>query len=211
MVLWQEILPRRYGVLERFNHGYPVKQRSNRTGRIRTLEIGAGYGEHLKYEDISNQEYYSNELRPEMAKRIAERFPSAKVIVGDCQERLPFEEGFFDRILAIHVLEHLRNLPAALMELRRVMKPDGEFSIVIPCEGGWAYNLARDISTRRIFEKRFNMPYDWWIESEHVNMPEEIIEEISVHFEIVDRTFFPFWIPVFKLNLVVGITMRRRP
>ena len=57
-----------------------------------------------------------------MAARIRERHPGVEVLVGDCQQRLPFDDGSFDRVLAIHVLEHLPNLPAALAEIRRLLQ-----------------------------------------------------------------------------------------
>ena len=43
--------------------------------------------------------------------------------------------------------------------------------VVIPCEGGLAYSLARRISAQRIFEKRYGMSYRFFIESEHINVP----------------------------------------
>ena len=46
MARWLEYLPRRGGFVERFNHGYPLRGQK-RAGR--TLEIGAGLGEHLRY------------------------------------------------------------------------------------------------------------------------------------------------------------------
>jgi ubiquinone/menaquinone biosynthesis C-methylase UbiE len=37
---------------------------------------------------------------------------------------MPFEDGYFDRVIAIHVLEHLPDLPRALREISRLMKKD---------------------------------------------------------------------------------------
>lgn len=87
-------------------------------------------------------------------------FPGARVQAGDCQERLPYDDEYFDRVLAIHVLEHLPNLPAALKEIKRILKPGGVLSVVIPCEGGLAYTLARNISARPHFEKKYQQFYD---------------------------------------------------
>lgn len=39
MTLWHEVLPARYGVIERFNHGYPASRQA-RSDRSRTLEKG---------------------------------------------------------------------------------------------------------------------------------------------------------------------------
>ncbi len=212
MKYWHEVLPRKYGVVDDFNHGYPVNHtpRDFRT----TLEIGAGLGEHLAYEKltpIQEQNYFAVEFRQNMAEEIQRRFPRIQVAVGDCQSRLSFEDGFFDRVLAIHVLEHLPNLPAAIREMHRLCNADrGVFSVVIPCEGGLAYTLARKISAQRIFEKRYRQPYDWFIRREHLNRPREILAELSPYFTITHRQFFPLRIPWVFCNLCLGLNLKPR-
>ena len=119
MRYWHVVLPKHFGVIDTFNHGYPVKNAPSSFAR--TLEIGAGLGSHLEYERLTpeqEQNYVALELRENMAEKIRDRFPKVQTAVGDCQERLPFSDGEFDRVLAIHVLEHLPNLPAALREVR---------------------------------------------------------------------------------------------
>lgn len=202
---WHQVLPNRYGIIEKFNHGYPLRTMLPTTRR--TLEIGVGRGEHLRYENLNIQEYTALELRSEMAEAITSIFPSVKVVIGDCQEHIEVPDNYFDRVLAIHVLEHLPNLPKALDELKRVLKPQGLLSVVIPCEGGWAYSLARNISARRIFEKRYKQSYDWFVACEHINLPDEIITELRSHFSITHRSFFPFKVPVINLNLCIGLTL----
>ena len=57
-------------------------------------------------------------------------------MVSDCQQRMDFPDGFFDRYLAIHVLEHLPNLPGAVREAWRLLnKERGRMLVVIPTEG----------------------------------------------------------------------------
>jgi len=111
-------------------------------------------------------------------------------------------------VLAIHVLEHLPDLPRALDEIKRVLKPDGAFSVLIPCEGGLAYSLARNISARRIFEKRYQQSYDWFVASEHINLPHEILVELTPRFRIEQRVFFPLLAPIVTANLVIGLTLK---
>lgn len=204
---WHEVLPRKYGIIEEFNHGYPIK---NSKGGTKVLEIGAGLGEHLSYENLDNIEYTALELLPTMAEVIKRRFPTVNVLVGDCQKPINLPDKYFDRVLAIHVLEHLPNLPAALAEIRRLLNSNGEFCVVIPCEGGLVYSFARIISAKRIFEKRYNMNYDWCIKSEHVNTAKEIVEELQKFFIIKKRQFFPFFIPSVTLNLVIGLILKPR-
>src|SRR5271156_5175521 len=73
---WHQVLPQRFNVIERFNHSYPVKHAP--VAFCRTLELGAGLGEHLLYERLSPQqrrEYYALELRSNMCAALSERFP----------------------------------------------------------------------------------------------------------------------------------------
>jgi SAM-dependent methyltransferase len=186
----------------RFNHGYPA--RSARPGR--TLEIGAGLGDHMRYEDLDTQEYHAVELRESMAESIRRDFPTAVTVVADCQQRLPYEDDDFDRVIAIHVLEHLPDLPVALTEVARVLKPGGVFSVVIPCEGGLGYGIGRRFTSQRAFERRYNTSYRWFIESEHVNRAHEILGELPNHFDVADETYFPSHVPLIDVNLLIGIT-----
>jgi SAM-dependent methyltransferase len=207
MRYWQEVLPRRYGAIERFNHGWPAA--TARRGE-RTLELGAGLGEHLDSEpDFAKEDYVAVELRAEMAESIRRRDGRVEVLVADCQRRLPFEDNSFDRILAIHVLEHLPDLPSALREVARLLRPAGRFVVVIPCEGGFAYGLARRISAERIFKRRYRMSYRWFVESEHINRPAEIVDECERLFDLKRRSYFPLRIPVQTLNLAIGLEFAR--
>jgi SAM-dependent methyltransferase len=205
MTRWLEYLPRRGGFVERFNHGY--SSRGGVSAR-RTLEIGAGLGERIRSEAVGRQEYVAVELREELAGRLRASFPTVETLVADCQERLPFEEASFDRVLAIHVLEHLPDLPAALDEVARLLAPDGEFVAVIPCEGGLVYSLARRFTSKRLFEREFGRDYDWFIRYEHVNVPWEIMSELAKRFRVADSRYFPFLVPSVQANLAIGLTMR---
>ncbi len=212
MQYWHEHLAgdKQYSFIEKFNHGYPIKKSNNFKT---TLEIGAGLGEHLNYEklnDTQKRNYTALELRQNMADQLKNYHPEINVQVGDCQEKSSFIDEHFDRIIAIHVLEHLPNLPAAIQEIYRLCnKTSGQFLVVIPCEGGFAYSLARKISAERLFKKRYKMPYKWFIEREHVNTPAEIIEELNHYFEIVNCEYYPFkYLPFVFCNLVMGLSLK---
>jgi SAM-dependent methyltransferase len=212
MKYWHEVLPKKYGMVDDFNHRYPVKHAP--PDFRRTLEVGAGLGEHLAYEQLTEEQernYVALELRENMAQRIRQRFPRLQVRIGDCQCGLAFPDGHFDRVLAIHVLEHLPDLPSAVREVHRLCHPEhGAFSVVIPCEGGLAYSLARRISAQRIFEKRYQQSYDWFIRREHINVPAEILQELAPYFDTVHRSFFPLGAPWIFCNLCIGLTLRPR-
>lgn len=210
---WHEVLPNRYGMVDRFNHNFPV--RHSDPGFRATMEIGAGLGEHLSYEHLSAEQeraYVAVELRENMAARLSEAQPRIQTIVGDCQQRLPFEDGSFDRYLAIHVLEHLPNLPACVAEAWRLLdKQRGQLLAVIPCEGGFAYSLARRISSQRMFERAYGVPYRTFISREHINRPHEILAELTKFFTTDSRRYFPFaFVPSEQVNVCIGLAMRPR-
>lgn len=211
---WHETLSTgwKFKAIENFNHNYAVKNSPQEF--LTTLEIGAGLGEHLNYERLSENQkknYVALEIRENMAERIKASFPEIQTIVGDCQKALPYSNGYFDRILAVHVLEHLPNLPSAIEEIYRLCnKERGVLSIVIPCEGGLAYGQARKLSAQKIFETRYKQSYQWFIEREHINRPQEIFEELNQFFYTKHKSFFPFILPSIHLNLCIGATLYPR-
>jgi ubiquinone/menaquinone biosynthesis C-methylase UbiE len=211
MKYWHEVLPSRYGIINRFNHGYVVRNAPK--GFVKTLEIGAGDGEHLRYESLTRQQekhYVCLDIRSNMIEALKLKFPNVQSYVADCQEKIPFEDHYFDRIVAIHILEHLPNLPSAVREIYRLCHKEGVLSVVIPCEGSLLYTLARKISAERIFKKRYKQDYKWFISREHINKPEEIFEELSPYFSVISSTYFPIPLKLKFCNLCIGATLRPR-
>lgn len=213
MKLWHEVLPNRYGMIEKFNHSFPV--RHSQPNFKTTLEIGAGLGEHIHYEKLTPEQeknYYALELRENMAAEIRKNHPRVNAIVGDCQARLDFDDGFFDRVIAVHVLEHLPDLPACIRETYRLLnKQNGRFLIVIPTEGSFAYTLARKISAERVYKKHFGGDYSWFYKREHINLPHEILAELNPYFTIAARSFFPLgFLPFLFNNLCIGLALKPR-
>jgi len=214
MKRWHEHLPKRYGFVERFNHSFPVRQ--SHPGFRTTIEIGAGLGEHLHYERLTPEQeknYYAVELRENMASEIRKSFPRIQAMTGDCQARLDFPDGHFDRYIAVHVLEHLPNLPACIREAHRLLdKQRGQLLVVIPCEGGSAYSLARKISAERVYNRHFSGGYGWLIAREHINRPHEILAELDPYFMVEKRVFFPLpFLPFVFNNLCIGLSLKPRP
>lgn len=210
VLYWHEILPKKYGIIDEFNHNYVVKNAPKNF--YRTLEVGAGTGEHLKYEILNQSQrnnYFAVDIRENMVTEFKIHNPDINSLEADCQKRMNFDDGYFDRILAIHVLEHLPDLPSAIQEMHRVCdKEKGILSIVIPCEGSIAYSLARKFSAQRIFESRYNQSYKWFIEREHLNRPNEIFEELAPYFSLEHTSYFPLPIKAEFCNLCIGANFR---
>jgi SAM-dependent methyltransferase len=205
---WHEVFPSRFGFADRWNHRYVVRHAPPRFSR--TLEVGAGLGEHLAWEQLSpeqERDYVALELRENMAREIHTRFPRVQVLRGNIQDGLGFSDGQFDRIVAVHVLEHLPDLPRAVREMRRLCAATGTLSVVIPCEGSFATACARRISAQRIYERRYGRPYRLFIEREHLNRPAEVAEELAACFKVEHRSFFPVPLPMEWCNLFIGMTL----
>jgi len=69
------------------------------------------------------------DLSPAMA-----RLSGAPAVAAD-EERLPFAEGSFDLVVANLSLHGVNDLPGALIQLRRALKPDGLFLASLPVLG----------------------------------------------------------------------------
>lgn len=210
MKLWHEVLPQKFGIVETFNHNFPV--RFSPPGFRTTLEIGAGLGEHLQYEKLTPEQeenYYCNEFRENMAAEIRRRFPRVQTVVGDCQQRMDFDPGFFDRVIAVHVLEHLPNLPACIREAYRLVhRQRGRFLVVIPTEGSPAYTLARKISAERVYKQKIGGDYSWFYQREHINLAPEILAELAPYFTVATKRFFPLpFLPLIFCNLCIGLEL----
>ena len=70
-------------------------------------------------------------------------------VIGDVRA-LPFEDGAFDAVFMSHILEHIpeTDVTTAMSEVRRVLRPLGQFAIVGPdydrAEAAW---LSQEIDT----------------------------------------------------------------
>lgn len=212
MQYFHEVNRSRFSGVVDFNHRYVVEH--SPVGFVSTLDVGAGLGEHLKYENLSAEQlaaYVALEFRSAMAEEIKRTWPTVQVSGTDCQQAMPFDDGQFDRIIAIHVLEHLPNLPAFLNEARRLLnKRRGRLLVVIPCEGGWGYSLGRQFTSKRMFERRYGLSYEPFIAAEHVNQADEVLEELGSQFVVEESSYYPLRMPIVHLNLCIGLTLKAR-
>jgi SAM-dependent methyltransferase len=212
MQYFHEVNRNRFSGVVNFNHQYVVKH--SPPDFTSTLDVGAGLGEHLNYERLTAEQlenYVALEFRQNMANEIRKNWPTVQVSGADCQRQMPFADEQFDRIIAIHVLEHLPNLPVFLDEAHRLLSKEiGRLLVVIPCEGGWAYSLGRQFTSKRMFERRYGLPYSSFIAAEHVNQAREILQELKRFFIIEQSKYYPLAVPVIHLNLCIGLKLRPR-
>lgn len=70
--------------------------------------------------------------------------------------RLPFDDSFFDVVVSDQVLEHVRNYPDVVAELRRVMKPGAVFLHLFP-------SRYRPIEAHILVPFSSTFHPDWWL------------------------------------------------
>ncbi|MCS6920602.1 MAG: class I SAM-dependent methyltransferase [Elioraea sp.] len=76
--------------------------------------------------------------------------PSLATVVHE--DRLPFPDLLFDRVLLVHGLEHAEHARRMLREVWRVLKDDGRLMVVVPNRTGWwAYAEATPFGHGRPF------------------------------------------------------------
>jgi SAM-dependent methyltransferase len=154
---------------------------------------------------------FGRDVHPSLLGAVGAYLPpgSRRISNYSIQSKTQFENSTFDRVLTVHVLEHLPNLPAALLEIIRILKDDGCFDVVIPCEGGLAYSIARKISAQRYFEKTFKMDYLPIVKSEHINTFPEIMAELKKYFKVEQSSFFPLKVPFYPINLCTAMRLTK--
>jgi SAM-dependent methyltransferase len=57
--------------------------------------------------------------------------PNVELVLGDCHNP-PFRNEAFDLIVCTHVLEHLKRVEKAMIEIKRMLKENGRVFIVVP-------------------------------------------------------------------------------
>lgn len=110
---------------------------SIKLNRGKLLDIGCGGGkltESLPYY-FKNTKIYGCDIN-HVAIAYAKKLGSGKVKYSVLKNnKFPYRDKFFDVCIALDVLEHVQNVGAFLNEVKRVLKNDGKFFIIVPCEG----------------------------------------------------------------------------
>ena len=169
-------------------------------GRI--LDFGCGLGKLTKTVkgSRSDLEVYGCDIGKE-AIRMAKKDPQGVSFMIGKSERLPFRNGFFDAVYARHVLEHLEELDAAMVEIRRVLKKNGCFYSITPLEGS-SFTLEY-WSRKNKFIRQAREKYTGHVSAFSFKGLKEIIEKnrFSVKsyffgefflYQLIDCLYFPF-------------------
>lgn len=184
-------------------HKYIASKGKNINGKI--LDVGSGMGYHLKFEKLSSKRtYICLDKDPTMIDKI--KMPGVKKIVGTCG-KIPLKNNSIDLIIASHVLEHLPRLRSDLKELKRVLKKNGKFIIVLPCDPGKLWRVLTFITPSRWRLQRLGIDYDIVMKHEHINTFETCTEELKEIFTIDQEEYYPFFIKNYNFNILCCLTL----
>jgi SAM-dependent methyltransferase len=167
------------------------------------LEVGGNIGEHIKFVLDDFRSYTLTDYRETGFTDLSDRI---QFQVADVQN-LPFEDNTFDRTISTCLLHHLDNPKKALEEMRRVTSQNGLISILVPCDPGLAYRVAKKIGPSRKWREAGISNPNFYHYAQHRNHFPGILSTINEVFDF-DKTltrYWPFRIKSWNINLYTTI------
>ena len=192
--------------LFKLGHRYISKRSNQIEGRV--LEIGSGIGYHIKFENLTDKRKY---VALDKNKGMLDKIPYDNVqkVLG-LAEKVPFPDKTFDCVIASHILEHVNDLTSSIKEIDRVLKDTGTAFVVSPCDPGFLWNTATLFTPSRRRLAKIGLNYNKIMRTEHVNTFSECVKKLGERFEIVNISYFPFILKNSNLNLIAGLTLKKR-
>lgn len=122
---------------------YPLKLRLEPFPRNvpggKFLDIGCATGNMMRKMKALGWDVYGVDLNEKAVKRANESgLTNAKI---GFTHQLDFEDNFFDAVYLNQTLEHILDVDATMLEMRRVLKPGGELLIGTPSTGSLDFKL----------------------------------------------------------------------
>lgn len=140
----------------------------------KVLDVGAEYA--LLKDYLPGCEYYGIDIDPK------------KEFILKCDvsvDRLPFEDGSFDYVFLMEILEHLQNPSHCLRECKRVLKPGGKIVGTVPNVYNWQYLLRAFLGK-------------WYDKSYHLHNYERITLGNLFKISGLTASIVPYWLKVPK-------------
>jgi SAM-dependent methyltransferase len=123
-------------------------------GDERVVDVGCGRGQYLARLAAHGMARFpvGMDLSTGMLASVRRRWPdgvAAPALVNADAERLPVRDDVADVALAMHMLYHVPDIPQAIAELRRIVRPGGTLLVAGQRAGGLAelYQLRWDAIT----------------------------------------------------------------
>lgn len=149
----------------------------------RLLEIGYGSGLLMPTLAAAADELYGLDLEREPAglrARLDKLDVHPKQLVQADVKKMPFDDEFFDGVVAFSIFEHLRGdeLPVALAEVARVLRPGGRFLVGCP-------------AVHAIMNAAFTTIGFGEVEHHHFSTIADVVEQAKTHFTVAAKAALP--------------------
>jgi ubiquinone/menaquinone biosynthesis C-methylase UbiE len=161
--MWPHYYERRFQEFANFAEHLPKE----RVGRV--LELGCGSGYYSAFlSQIADQVVASDIPAPpiaihkgglERARELVKQLEITNVdVVAASVEKLPFEDQSFDMVFSTYVMGYVSDLPRAVSEIERVLKPGGLHFCVVPTRAAAVYRLVdyQFYLMKRVWAKLFS-------------------------------------------------------
>jgi SAM-dependent methyltransferase len=156
--------------------------------RPRILDVGCGTGANLlmlsKYGDAEGVDVSEDALA------FCRERGLANVKLGAAEE-LPYDDGTFDLVTALDVVEHLDDDLAGLREMRRVLRPGGRVLLFVPTFM-FLWGLQDDVSNHR---RRYRMPE-----------LQRVLEQAGFEVERTTYANITFFTPILAMRKLMRLT-----
>jgi len=164
---------------------------ANVTVAPRTLEIGAGNLNHLKYEPPSD----CYDVVESLAELI-ENSPYRDRIRRAYQSIDEVRRTQYDRIVSIAAFEHYCNLPDIVAQCVRLLAPGAQLRVAVPSEGTVLWTLGWKLTTGLEFRLKYGLDYAVLMQHEHVNTAAEVEAVLRAFFRNVKRSVYGISAPL---------------
>ena len=156
--------------------------------RPRILDVGCGTGANLlmlsKYGDAEGVDISEDALAFCRDRGLD------KVRLG-AGEELPYEDGTFDLVTALDVVEHMDNDLAGLQEMRRVLRPGGRVLLFVPTFM-FLWGLQDDVSHHR---RRYRL-----------SQLRRVLEQAGFEVERTTYANITFFLPILLIRQLMRLT-----
>ncbi len=156
--------------------------------RPRILDVGCGTGANLLM--LSNYGDAEGVDISEDALAFCRERGLEKVKLG-AAEKLPYEDGTFDLVTALDVVEHLDDDLAGLREMRRVLRPGGRVLLFVPTFM-FLWGLQDDVSNHR---RRYRLPE-----------LRRVLEQAGFEIERTTYANITFFMPILLVRKLMRLT-----
>lgn len=167
---------------------------------LHTLDAGCGDGinvmglQQIMHEWASSFAIHAVDYNRLRLKRVRDRFPNVAICLADLLH-IPYQTDRFHVILCNHVLEHIPLDVKALLELRRVLHPQGLLIIGVPNEGCLLAQVRNKIFQPAILRTTDHVHFYTWGKLEYC------LKQAGL--KLVDKKFEWFFTPHTKLHQIL--------